>query len=79
MIMPPQPDLAITLLRQERNKLLSECDWTQSRDVELSNDSEWKTYREELRDLPISSNVNNEDNLNEFNELVNITWPTKPE
>jgi len=39
-------------LRELRDKLLSESDWTQSRDVTLSNDADWKTYRQALRDLP---------------------------
>lgn len=39
-------------IRRKRNDLLYECDWTQSRDVELANNDEWVTYRQELRDLP---------------------------
>ena len=39
-------------LREHRNKLLAECDWTQSRDVTLSNDNEWKTY------TPVTGAVN---------------------
>ena len=39
-------------LREERNKKLQETDWTQYRDVSLSNDSDWQTYRQSLRDLP---------------------------
>jgi len=39
-------------LREIRDKLLAESDWTQSRDVTLSNDADWKKYRQALRDLP---------------------------
>ena len=39
-------------LREIRDKLLAESDWTQSRDVTLSNDADWKKYRHALRDLP---------------------------
>ena len=39
-------------LRRKRDKLLLECDWTQSRDLTLTNDEVWKKYRQELRDLP---------------------------
>ena len=60
-------ELAQEFLRQERNQLLAESDWTQSRDVILSNDAEWAAYRQALRDLP----ANTEDPL----EPV---WPTKP-
>ena len=55
------------VLRDKRNKLLSESDWTQSRDVTLSNDADWKTYRQALRDLPANTVDPN-----------NPTFPTKP-
>ena len=55
-------------LRAERNKKLAETDWTQSRDVTLSNDSAWKTYRQELRDITDSAK-----------SLDDVTWPKKPE
>lgn len=57
---------------QERNKRLSETDWTQSRDVSLANDADWITYRQALRDLPETADpwLNGEDSIN---------WPTKPE
>ncbi len=54
-------------LRLERNARLTQSDWTQSRDITLSNDSEWLTYRQSLRDLP--ANTADPDNP---------TWPTKP-
>ena len=41
------------LLRLERNTRLTACDWTQSRDLTLSNDADWKTYRQALRDLSL--------------------------
>ena len=62
------------LLREERNRLLAETDWTQSRDVTLSNDTDWKSYRKSLRDLPSTASPK----LNEFGFLTNVTWPTKP-
>ena len=41
-------------LRVERNKRLTDCDWTQNKDVVLSADDVkvWNDYRQELRDLP---------------------------
>ena len=33
----------LRLLRIERNTRLTLCDWTQSRDLTLSNDADWKT------------------------------------
>ena len=40
-----------TIVRTERNMLLQQSDWTQSRDVTLSNDADWKTYRKSLLSL----------------------------
>ena len=60
------PKESMESLRMRRNKLLAESDWTQSRDVFLSNDEEWKTYRQQLRDLPKNT------------DPMNPVWPTKP-
>lgn len=54
-------------VRSRRNRLLESSDWTQSRDVTLSNDADWKTYRQSLRDIPSQSGFPKE-----------ITWPTAP-
>ena len=66
----------IRLLREERNQRLAETDWTQGRDVSLSNDTDWKNYRQALRDLPSKSNPK----LNSVGDLdmSSVTWPTKP-
>lgn len=65
------------LLRIERDRLLAETDWTQNRDVTLSNDAEWAAYRQALRDLPDNSNpVLDYDNLP--SKISGVTWPTKP-
>lgn len=63
-------------LRDERNRRLAETDWTQSRDVNLLNDSDWKNYRQALRDLPSKSNpkLDSRGNL----DISSVTWPTKP-
>lgn len=60
------PKESMDSLRNTRNKLLTESDWTQSRDVLLSNDEEWKIYRKQLRDLPKNT------------DPMNPEWPTKP-
>jgi len=57
----------IESLRSTRNALLEESDWTQNRDVVLSNDADWKTYRQALRDLPANTS-----------DPSNPTYPTKP-
>jgi len=54
-------------LRAERNKKLAETDWTQSRDVTLTNDAAWQTYRQSLRDITDSAT-----------SLDDVTWPEKP-
>ena len=53
-------------IRIHRNRLLIETDWMGFSDVTLSD--EWKTYRQELRDIPASNTI-----------YVDVTWPTKPE
>ena len=62
------------LLRVERDKRLSACDWRANSDVILSD--AWKTYRQQLRDLPASTNPK----LDEYFELdpSSVTWPTEP-
>lgn len=59
----------IQLLREERDRLLSLCDWTQLPDVKISEENiiEWKVYRQKLRDLP-------ETTLNSKNP----EWPKSP-
>ena len=48
-------------LRQKRNKLLSESDWTQLQDAPLTDAQKqaWATYRQSLRDLPATVDINN--------------------
>ena len=54
-------------LREVRNSILAETDWTQNRDVTLSNDADWKTYRQALRDI-----------TKDYKSLDDVTWPEKP-
>ena len=39
-------------VREHRNRLLLQSDWTQLRDIELLHDADWKAYRKALRDIP---------------------------
>ena len=64
------------LLRIERNTRLTACDWTQSRELTLSNDANWKTYRQTLRALPASASPKLDSNGNL--DLTSVTWPTEP-
>ena len=64
------------LLREERFRLLSECDWTQGADVPNSIKTAWQTYRQALRDLPASASPK----LDSYYDLdlTSVTWPTEP-
>jgi hypothetical protein len=63
-------------LRILRNLRLSESDWTQIIDVQLSDEQKlsWQSYRQTLRDLP--------ENIIDPKPLVNdanhLDWPVKP-
>ena len=66
------------LLRKERDKRLKEVDWWTSRaldGVELTQ--EQKEYRQALRDLPSTASPQMDESG--FNQIKNVTWPTKPE
>lgn len=57
----PSKELLLKPIRKKRNKLLAECDWTQFFDSPLSVEQKqaWATYRQALRDLPETVDVNN--------------------
>lgn len=56
-------------IRQERDKRLAECDWTQVPDVPLTEEkkNEWIMYRQLLRNLPST-----------IIDISPINWPSKP-
>ena len=58
---------AATSVRSDRDKRLSECDWTQTNDSPLKAATAWTTYRQALRDVPAQSGFPH-----------TVTWPTKP-
>ena len=53
-------------VRESRNKLIADCDWTQLADSSV-NVTNWSKYRQALRDLPTAKGFPH-----------NITWPTEP-
>ena len=55
-------------VRSQRDILLNETDWivTKAKETNTNIPAAWKTYRQELRDVPSQSDPDN------------ITWPTKP-
>jgi len=54
-------------IRADRDERLADTDWTQTPDVPQETIWKWKTYRQDLRDIPQKQTDPN-----------NITWPTKP-
>ena len=62
------------LLRVERDRLLTACDWRASSDLTLSD--AWKTYRQSLRDLPASASPKLDANGNL--DMSSVTFPTEP-
>ena len=71
-------ELGLWQVRQKRNQLLAECDWTQSPDSPLSDSDKtaWATYRQSLRDITDGLTVTFDDK--DFLDESAITWPTKP-
>ena len=59
-------------LREDRNKLLQECDWIELNNAPLTSNkkTEWQTYRTKLRDIT--------NGLDTVDKVKAITWPTKP-
>ena len=66
------------LLRLERNKRLTACDWiiTMHKELGTTIPAAWKTYRQALRDLPASANPT-VDTRGEL-DLTSVTFPTEP-
>ena len=66
------------LLREERNRLIAETDWTQLKDIDLDiiRERNWKNYRQALRDLPLVSNPKL-DSLGDL-DMSSVNWPDKP-
>jgi hypothetical protein len=64
----PEASRYFTLVdvRQERNRLLSACDYTQLPDVDQALRESWAEYRQALRDVTTQP------------DPTNITWPTAP-
>lgn len=55
----PSDEVKMAAIRQERNRLLAECDWTVLVDSPLTTTQQnnYKTYRQALRDLPETVDV----------------------
>ena len=66
-------DNTLEILRNKRNELLKESDWTQVNDCPLSDSKkqEWATYRQSLRDLPAT--------YQSVNNIADVIFPSMPE
>ena len=68
------------LLREERDKRLTACDWVVAKHTEHGKmvPEDWKIYRQALRDLP---SISYRPELDEFGDLKmdSVAWPTPPE
>ena len=68
------------LLREERDKRLTACDWVVAKHTEHGKmvPEDWKIYRQALRDLP---SISYRPELTEFGSLKmdSVAWPTPPE
>lgn len=63
----------LRLLREQRNQLLVQSDWRMVADYPGTNQTEWQTYRQSLRDITTQS-----PSLDSNGNLTGITWPTPP-
>lgn len=54
-------------VRQQRDALLTACDWTQVLDIPQATREAWAAYRQALRDVPQQSGF-----------PLNVVWPQKP-
>jgi hypothetical protein len=59
-------------LRENRNKLLQECDWIELNNAPLTSNkkTEWQTYRTNLRDIT--------NGLDTVEKIEAVEFPTKP-
>ena len=66
------PARALATLRSKRDRLLNESDWNITSELEKGNaiSTDWKNYRQALRDLP--------DGKDTVEKWEDATWPTKP-
>ena len=66
------------LLRAERDRLLTACDWVVTMHKELGTNipAAWKTYRQALRDLPASASPSLDSDG--YLDMTSVTWPTEP-
>jgi hypothetical protein len=65
----PYEEWAMSVIRAERNKRLTESDWRVLPDSPILNKQEWYEYRQALRDFP---------ELVQVQQFNNVSWPIPP-
>ena len=63
-------DRQLEKLREKRNDLLVESDWTVLPDSPIADKTAWQTYRQELRDIT--------NGLTTVEQVEAVEFPTKP-
>lgn len=63
----PTTDDDMNWIRGERDRRLVQTDWTQGEDVPVGIKTSYKSYRQELRDIPSN-----------YTKPLEVVWPTKP-
>ena len=68
------------LLREERDRRLTACDWVVAKHTEHGKmvPEDWKRYRQALRDLPSISYRPEMDGRGQL-KMDSVAWPTPPE
>jgi hypothetical protein len=64
---PPTYEEQSVEVRAERDRLLTETDWTQAADIPQTTKDKWAPYRQALRDVPDQPGFPYE-----------VVWPVKP-
>ena len=78
----PPIEISLDLIRIKRDDLLKSCDFYLMDDYPITSNKkeEWKTYRQQLRDITITVNTSNLVIIEVNGELDigGFTWPTPP-
>lgn len=64
---PPTYEVVCQAIREQRDRLLTETDWTQGADIPQATKDKWAPYRQALRDVPDQSGF-----------PFDVVWPVKP-
>jgi len=66
---PPDTETLAAEVRERRDELLRDCDWTQLPDTAITDDqaTAWASYRQALRDVPQQDGF-----------PASVDWPERP-